>query len=72
MDEPSKDATVEALDTKSPHFIRITSHGKMQNWVSFALNFFEVVLLFVNVADIHIISETTSRNIDIAHAAIWT
>ncbi|KAF4604335.1 hypothetical protein EYR40_001514 [Pleurotus pulmonarius] len=41
MDEPSKDATVEAQDTKSPHFIRITSHGKMQNWVSFALNFFE-------------------------------
>jgi hypothetical protein len=24
------------------HHIRITSHGKIQNWVSFALNFFDV------------------------------
>ncbi|KAG9225785.1 hypothetical protein CCMSSC00406_0007795 [Pleurotus cornucopiae] len=41
MDEPNQGVTVEAQDANSPHFIRITSHGKIQNWVSFALDFFE-------------------------------
>lgn len=72
MDEPNQGVTVEAQDANSPHFIRITSHGKIQNWVSFALDFFEVGLLFVNLADIYIILETNSRNIDPAHSAPGT
>ena len=40
-DEPAA-GTSQAPDALEEHEIRITSHGKMQGWVEYALKFFEV------------------------------
>jgi hypothetical protein len=36
------DATEPEQTNTDEHRVRITSHGKIQSWVTFALDFFEV------------------------------
>lgn len=41
-----EDNTISKELPSTPHYVRITSGGKIKHWVQFCLKFFEVVYLY--------------------------